>query len=65
MVWREHPGLCDRKILKRQLFYGMTVEEIALRNGCTRATVRAAMHHHRLRRPLVRMPEKERERLRL
>ncbi|WP_338093857.1 hypothetical protein [Methanorbis furvi] len=43
----------------------MTVEEIALRNGCTRGTVRAAMHHHRLRRPLVQVSEKEREILRL
>ncbi|MDU9376225.1 hypothetical protein McpSp1_08220 [Methanocorpusculaceae archaeon Sp1] len=65
MVWRDHPDLCDRKVLKRQLFSGMTVEEIALRNGCTRGTVRAAMHHHRLRRPLVQVSEKEREILRL
>ena len=65
MVWYDHPGLCDRKRLKRQLLAGMTIEEIARRNGCSRGAVRAAMQHHNIKRPLIHMPQRVKETLRL
>ncbi|MCZ0863556.1 hypothetical protein [Methanocorpusculum vombati] len=65
MVWRDHAPLRDRDHLRKQLLAGKTIEQIARENHCTRETVKAAMHHHQIRRPLIRIPKEMEQKLRL
>lgn len=63
MVWRDHAQLRDH--LRKQLLAGKTIEQIARENHCTRETVKAAMHHHQIRRLIIHLPKEMKQKLRL
>ncbi|MDE2519843.1 MAG: hypothetical protein O0Y03_01110, partial [Methanocorpusculum sp.] len=64
-MWTDYPELRDRDHLRKQLLAGKTIEQIARETGCTRGTVRVALKNHNLQRPLLRLPDHTRQKLRL
>ena len=65
MLWHQYPQLRDREELRKQLLAGKTIEQIARETGCTHGTVRVAIRNHHIRRPLLKIPETTRQKLRL
>ncbi len=53
MVWTDHPELRDPAQLTALLRTPLKVAAIARRLGCTEKTVRVAMQHHGIQRPLI------------
>lgn len=51
--WRDYPQLRDRRSLCDLLRQGLSVREICLKIGCSVSSVRTAMQHHGLEKPIV------------
>lgn len=64
-MWTDYPQLRSREELRQQLLAGKTIEQIARETGCSRGTVRAALKNHGIRRPILRLPDNTRQKLRL
>lgn len=65
MNWTEYPQLTDRHILWGCVREGLSVREIAARIGCGRGSVETALRAHSIKRPIITISEKMRERLNL
>ncbi len=64
-TWHEYPRLRDRNNLYDLMRQGLSLQEIAREIGCSVSSVRTALRHHGIQRPIIRMAAQTRQWLNL
>ena len=53
MRWYHYPELADRETLLQMLRAGLTVRDICIKVGCTKAAVASAIKNHGIQQPFI------------
>jgi len=60
-----NPELADRAVLAAYVEEGLSIRKIAVRIGCSKSAVSAALRQHGLSRRRVRVPDEMKKKLRM